>query len=119
MDHAVRKWSRIMKSLLFLPALSMLVLAGQQPAPQAEPAPVAIVGFKWIKSRQTIEKTSSGPVAPAPAMIPANKTFERQRRGNDPAGVRDPNGDTVDGRSAALEKSVQESRSPKNVVDGF
>ena len=108
-----------MKSLLFLPAALMLVPVAQQPAPQPEPAPVGVVGFKWIKSRQTIEKASSAPVPPAPAMIPANKAFERQRRGNDPAGVRDPNGDTVDGRSAALEKSVQESRSQKSNVDGF
>jgi hypothetical protein len=53
-------------------------------------------------------------------MIPANKNFERNRRANDPVGVRDPNGDTLDGRSAALEKSVQEARAAKpKEVDGF
>lgn len=108
-----------MKTLLFLPFALTLAPAGQPPAAQPEPAPVTVAGFKWIKSRQTIEKAASAPVPPAPAMIPANKNFERQRRGNDPAGVRDPNADSVDGRSAALEKSVQESRSQKSVVDGF
>ncbi len=35
-------------------------------------------------------------------------------------GVRDPNADTIDGRSAALEKSVAESRAPKTkTMDGF
>jgi hypothetical protein len=35
-------------------------------------------------------------------------------------GVRDPNADTVDGRSAALEKIVQESRTPKaKPVEGY
>ena len=110
-----------MKSLLFLPLALMLAPAGQPPVPQSQPetGPVAVVGFKWTKSRPTIDKAASAPVAPAPSMIPANKVFERQRRGNDPAGVRDPNADTLDGRSAALEKTVQESRSPKTVVDGF
>jgi hypothetical protein len=49
-----------------------------------------------------------------------DKNFERNRRINDPAGARDPNADTLDARSAALEKIVQEARSPKSkVVDGF
>jgi hypothetical protein len=51
-------------------------------------------------------------------MISANKNFERQRRGNAPAGERDPNNDTVDGRSAAIERMVQESRTPRP-VEGF
>ena len=108
-----------MKTLLLLPFALMVGPAGQQPAAPPEPAPVAVISFKWFKSRQTIDKVASPSVPPVPAMIGANKTFERQRRGNDPAGVRDPNADSVDGRSAALEKSVQESRSPKSVVDGF
>ena len=53
-------------------------------------------------------------------MIPQNKNFERNRRANSSEGVRDPNLDTIDGRSAALEKSVQESRMPSSKpVDGF
>jgi hypothetical protein len=53
-------------------------------------------------------------------MIPANRNFERNRRVNDPAGVRDPNLDTLDGRSAAIEKNVQESRVPSaKAVDGY
>ncbi len=39
---------------------------------------------------------------------------------NDPRGARDPNEDTIDARSAAMEKIVQESRTPKaNPVDNF
>jgi hypothetical protein len=107
-----------MKTLLLLPLLLMLVPPGQQPATGQESSPVTVLAFKWSKSRQTIEKADSG-IIPAPAMIAANKNHERQRRGNAPAGERDPNLDTIDGRSAALERSVQESRSPKSVVDGF
>lgn len=108
-----------MKILLLLPLLLMLVTPGQQPAIPQESSPVMVLSFKWFKSRQTIEKAASASFTPAPAMIAANKNYERQRRGNAPAGERDPNADTIDGRSAAMERSVQESRSPKSVVDGF
>jgi len=57
-------------------------------------------------------------IAPAAAMIPQNKNFEKNRRANTSPGERDPNLDTIDGRSAAMEKAVQESRAPKP-VDGF
>jgi len=53
-------------------------------------------------------------------MIPQNRIFARSARVNDTADNRDPNADTVDGRSAALEKSVAESRSPKpKPMDGY
>jgi len=42
-------------------------------------------------------------------MIPQNRNFPRNARVNDPQGVRDPNQDSLDGRRAALEKSVAES----------
>lgn len=49
-----------------------------------------------------------------------NKNFSRNGRINDPAGTRDPNADTLDGRSAQIEKNVQEARSPQTKqVDGF
>jgi hypothetical protein len=53
-------------------------------------------------------------------VISANKNFERNVRANNPAGARDPNEDTIDGRSAALEKNVQDSRTPQTKpVDGY
>src|SRR4030095_9174483 len=55
---------------------------------------------------------------PAPAMIPANKNFEKNRRANTSPGERDPNQDTLDGRSAALENAIQASRAPKP-IEGF
>jgi len=57
---------------------------------------------------------------PACAMTPQNRNFARNARINDPAGVREPNADSLDGRSAATEKSVQESRTTKpKATDGF
>jgi hypothetical protein len=103
-----------MRTLLLLPLLLMPFPAGRNGAASDDGSTLAVLGFKWSKSRQTNVKAVAAPgSAPAPAMIPANKNFERNRRMNDPVGVRDPNADTIDGRSAALEKSVQESRAPK------
>jgi hypothetical protein len=97
-----------------------LLPPGQNAAISDDGSQVTVLGFKWSKSRQTPEETVAASVAPAAAMTAVNKNFERNRRINDPAGVRDPNADTLDARSAALEKSVQESRSPKTEpVDVF
>jgi hypothetical protein len=98
---------RVFLLLLLLP----LAAAAQNPAPPpAAAAPLSVLGFKWSKSTRTPPKGESGQAGPAAAMTSANKNFERNRRTNDPAGVRDPNADTIDARSAAIEKSVQESR---------
>lgn len=109
-----------MRIFLLLPFL-LTPLPPFQNAPGAsDGSPMNVVGYKWTKLRQVVEKPDTQGSAPAPAMIPANRNFERNRRVNDPAGVRDPNADTIDGRSAALDKAVRESRSPKTVeVDGF
>lgn len=103
--------------LLFL--LPLLVLGAYQgPNISSDPAPMNVVSSKWFKDRQTPEQAQSMINPPAPAMIGANKNFELQRRNNMPPGDRDPNNDTLDGRSAAMEKSVQQSRAPKP-IDGF
>jgi hypothetical protein len=110
-----------MRTLLLLPFLLLFVSPGQNAAKSDEGSSVVVLSFKWAKSRQTIEKLdSTSTTAPTAAMIPADRNFERNRRANDPAGVRDPHADTIDGRSAALEKSVQEARTPQpKAVDGF
>jgi hypothetical protein len=101
-----------MRTLLLLTLLLPLTL---QDGP-----PLEVVGSKWSKSRIAVPKGDASRTTPAAAMTPANRNFERNRRINDPAGVRDPNADTLDGRSAALEKNVQESRAPKlSTVDGY
>jgi hypothetical protein len=108
-----------MKVLLLLPILLIPLSLDQDPIVD-ENAPVAVLSFKWFKDRRSAAVAdTAGATTPAPAMIPANKNFERQRRINDPAGVRDPNADTIDGRSAALDRIVEESRETKPQVDGF
>ncbi|SRR6266436_1380640 len=107
-----------MKILLLLPLLLMPGSANQNPPAVEGSTPVVVTGFKLIKDRKPIENAVGVTSSPAPAMIDANKNFERNRRANAPAGERDPNADTVDGRSAELERIVQESRESRP-VDGF
>jgi hypothetical protein len=53
-------------------------------------------------------------------MTEDNKIFRRTAREAQTTGVIDPNQNTIDGRSAALEKAVNESRSRKaQDVDGY
>jgi hypothetical protein len=106
-----------MKTFLLLPLLLMLFPQNQSPVISNEGNPVIVVSSKWFKDRQQIAPGSEG-FAPAAAMIPANKNYERNRRANTSPAERDPNLDTIDGRSAALEKAVQDSRAPKP-IDGF
>ena len=109
-----------MRTFLLLPLLAMLAPPArivQTPAPDGNQ--VAVLSFKWSKTRQAIGSPTSERVAPARAMIQENKNFERNARVNDAAGVRDPNQDTIDGRSAALEQNVQSAEKQPKTVDAF
>ena len=108
-----------MKILLFVPLLLGLLVI-QTPSPPSS-SEVEVTSYKSAPMRRVVDNPdAAGNPAPASAMIPQNKNFAKSARVNDPAGVRDPNADTLDGRAAALEKSGQESRSPKSKpVDGF
>ena len=86
----------------------------------ADEAPIAVLSYNWSKDRRAMELVdTSGPTSPQPAMIPQNKNFERQKRVNDPAGVRDPNADTIDGRSDELDRMTAEARDTKPQTEGF
>lgn len=109
-----------MKLLFVFPILLGLLIPYQTTNSPDESAPLAVVNFKWSRARRNVEAQQNEGTIPARAMIPQNRNFARNARINDPQGVRDPNGDTVDGRSAAIEKSVQESRTAKpKPTDGF
>ena len=107
-----------MRVLLLLPLLLIPGPSVQNPPAAEESVPLVVTSFRWVKDRKAIENAVSVTSSPAPAMIAANRNFEKQRRINDPAGVRDPNADTLDGRSAELDRIVQQSREPQP-VDGF
>ena len=107
-----------MTILLLLPLLLMPGPRAQDPVTSEEMIPVVVTSFRCARDRKPIENAVSVSSPPAPAMIAANKNFEKQKRVNDPAGVRDPNADTLDGRSAELDRIVNQSREPQP-VDGF
>jgi len=107
-----------MKTLLLLSLLLTLFVPFQ--ISTNEDSPLTVTNFKWSRARRTIQTPEAEGNAPARAMIPQNRNFARNQRMNEPQGVRDPNADTLDGRSAALEKSVAESRAPKpQPMDGY
>jgi len=120
-SNAARNTKRILKLVLFVLALSLCASpALAQDVSTDEAAPIAVLSFKWSKDRRALELVDkSGPNSPQPAMIPQNKNFARQTRINDPAGVRDPNADTLDGRSAELDRITAEARETKPRTDGF
>jgi hypothetical protein len=111
-----------MRYLFLLALLLTLALAGQEAPPAGEESPVAVLGFKWAKTRQTVGTTreTAASVSPAPTMTPAVRNPHRNVRPDDPLGTRDPNAGTTDARAAAIEKNVQESRkAPPKQIEGF
>lgn len=109
-----------MKILLLLSLLLSLLIPFQGPSTPNDGSQLTVMSFKWSRARRTVESPPVEGNAPARAMIPQNRIFARNQRVNDPAGARDPNQDTLDGRSAALEKSVAESRAPQaKPMDGY
>lgn len=106
-----------MPTLLLLSLVLMLVPQAQNSAPPKETAApkdspqIAVLSFRWARIRKTT-RAEPGGITPAREMIADNKNYPRNARVNQPVGQRDPNEDTIDGRSAAIEKIVQESRTP-------
>jgi len=105
-----------MKAIVLLPFLLMCLPQGQSFVLSNDGSQVTVVSYKRFKDRQAIPQNPD-PI-PAAAMIPQNKNYEKNRRANTSPGERDPNLDTMDGRSAAMEKAVQDSRAPKP-IEGF
>jgi hypothetical protein len=108
-----------MKILFLLSLLLTLILPFQTPT-ETNGSPLNVTSFKWSRARRTPPPHEIEGSAPARAVIPQNKIFARNARANEPPGARDPNDDTLDGRSAALEKRVAESRTDQGKpVDGI
>ncbi len=104
--------------LLILSLLLISESSVQNSASQDDKSPVVIITSKWFRDRQPIDNAVSVSIPPVAAVTSADKIYERQKRANDPAGVRDPKADTLDARGAELDRIVQESREPQP-VDGF
>jgi len=109
----------IMKFLLLL--LFLLFSApsyAQTNAPDDQKTPVVVVSASWARERQSSATAVQSAIGPAPAITKESKNFERQKRINDPVGMRDPNADTLDSRGSELDRIVQQSREAEP-VDGY
>jgi hypothetical protein len=116
----MRKGINPMRTLLLLLLPLILLSPGQNSVVPTSESSVVVLGFKSYKARQAVEKSEPLYTGPAPAMTAANKNYSRNARLNDPVGARDPNADTIDARSAAIEKNVQEAHAPQlKPVDGY
>jgi hypothetical protein len=106
--------------LLLLPLLLTSIALGQNAGGVQEDSLVEVIDFKYLKSRQMIKNQDSPVVAPAPDMSVVKKNDLRNPLPQATIGVIDPNTQTTDGRAAALERNVQEARSPKSTsVEGY
>ncbi len=106
-----------MKIILLLPFLLATISLGQAPS---DDSPVAVLEFRWYRDRKAPVINQSAAIIPARAVTAENKKFRREATAQLSPGAIDPNTMTVDGRSEALEKITQESRTARSAaVDGF
>ena len=106
-----------MKIILLLLFLFATVSMGQEPS---DDSPVAVLEFRWYRDRKAPAINESAAIIPARAVSAENKKFRREARAQLSPGAIDPNTMTIDGRSEALEKITQESRTAQSAaVEGF
>jgi len=92
-----------------LPLTFLFVFCGQDTESAKDNSTVTVVSFRWSTIHQTYKKQETPTTSPPPEMTAANKSAARAARVNNPM-IPDPNENTIDGRSAAMEKAVQEAR---------
>jgi hypothetical protein len=105
--------------LLLVPLMMPFLFLGQTSEISYTDNSLTVVNFKWSPVRRIPKREEVPNMAPPPEMTAGNKNAGRVARINNPQ-IPDPNEQTIDGRSAAIEKIVQESRvaNPKP-IDGF
>src|SRR5205085_1830689 len=109
--------------VFLLVSILMLLFSQSQSAQEVkdENPPVEVLSSKWSKSSQKMENPNYETTTPPPSiMTPKEREDDRNRKLNDQFGAPDPNGRTIEARSAALEQNEKEARTPKSLlVDGF
>jgi hypothetical protein len=114
-----------MKPLLIFALLLVPFAQAQQPAVNGDESPLSIISSRYSRDRQPVENaasaSSSAAVGPQPAPTRYSKNFEKQKRINASAGDRDPEADTLDSRSAEMDRITQQAREAesKPAIDGF
>ncbi|MEP6920478.1 MAG: hypothetical protein ABI967_05075 [bacterium] len=103
---------------LVIASLSVAVLAYQNAVVPTDGSGLTVLEYKWSKTLLAVGKQDPGATGPAQLVTRASKNYERDNRGAQQQGIRDPQIDTVDGRSAAIERNIQDSRGLKP-LEGF
>jgi hypothetical protein len=82
--------------------------------------PVSILRSRWYRTNKPAPKTEVPPSGPARTLYPDDKYFQRKAREGRTDNPRDPYEDSIEGRSAAIDRAVQQSRTanPED-VPGF
>ena len=75
--------------------------------------PVPILKASWEHVTRRAQNVAVAPSGPAKPILAENKYFQRKARENRTDNPIDPYETSVEGRSAAIDKAVQESRTPK------
>ena len=75
--------------------------------------PVTILGSRWYRTNKPAPKTEIQPTVPARPVNVDDKYFQRKAREARTDNPRDPYEDSIEGRSAAMERSVAQSRAPQ------
>ena len=82
--------------------------------------PVPIQNARWERVTLPAPKQDVEPIVPAKPVIAENKYFQRKAREQRTDNPMDPYEASLEGRSAAMEKAVQESRTGQaSVVSGY
>ena len=82
--------------------------------------PVSILGSRWYRTNKPAPKTEVQASGPARPVNPDEKFFQRKAREQRTDNPRDPYDDSIEGRSAAMDRAVQQSRaSQPDDVTGY
>lgn len=113
-----------MRRLFILPLLliPIAVVNNQTLVISETKSDLTVLSHKWSKTRRVSGSINlNDPPPPAPSLAQsASRTAQRADRLNDSGRPRDPATETIEGRSASLEKLVRESRTPpRKLLDGF
>lgn len=75
--------------------------------------PVVVLSFRWSRTVKAAAKPNVTASGPLKTVNPDEKYFQRKAREQRTDNPRDPYEDSIEGRSAAMDKAVQESRAPR------
>ena len=82
--------------------------------------PMPILSSSWQRITQKSQTPDVAATGPARAVLPDDKYFQRKAREQRTDNPMNPDQDSMDARSAAIDKAVQESRTPKSeTVSGY